>query len=269
MTRNRPDLVPASLQRVRCFINTQGRMRVKPWADTDETLDAFHDTLVSRRDDEAFWDGLRSLLESLTSDMRQRLTGDAVENEVLDPATHEALIAEIRTALATREKGRGGFRLLARSLSVPAVGLLAILGGVATVSCGSTSSLEGDADAGDTAAETIDATPDPDPEPLPDPMPDACEHEGMTLEQILAECVENEAARTHYIECIDGLHASWRSGLRELFECEDCWEVLSQLDCLAYGMVDFCSDPDAAGEYDLETLLDNCSVLLYLGVRFD
>lgn len=267
MSRNRPDLVPASLQRVRCFLNTKGRMKVRPWADTAETLDAFHDALISHRDDEAFWEGLGSLLERLASDMSLRLRTAPVDNEVLDPAAHQALLAEIRSALDGREKGRGGFRRLASALSVPAVGLLAILGGVATVGCGSTSSLEGDADAGEDVA--VEAA-DPDADPIPEPIPDAtCEHEGMTLEQILAECVDSETARTHYLECIDGLHSSWRTGLRDLFECEDCWEILSQLDCLAYGMVDYCSDPDAAGTYDLDTLLDNCSVLLYLGVRFE
>ncbi|MBW2262280.1 MAG: hypothetical protein JRG91_09940 [Deltaproteobacteria bacterium] len=265
MSRNRPDLVPASLQRVRCFLNTKGRMKVKPWAGPEETLDAFHDALVSHRDDDAFWTGMKSLLEALASDMSRRLSGDVVDNEVLDPETHQALLEEIRAALAQQKKGRGGFCRLASSLSVPAVGLLAILGGVATVGCGSTSSIEGDTST-DVATETVDPAVDPIPEPLPEP---GCEHEGMTLERILGECVENEEARTRYIECIDGLHSSWHTGLRDLFECEDCWEVLSQLDCLAYGMTDFCSNPEEAGEYDLDTLLDNCSVLLYLGVRFD
>ena len=270
MSRNRPDLVPASMQRVRCFLNTKGRMQVKPWAGHEETLDAFHDALVSHRDDEKFWEGLGSLLETLAADMSQRLKGDVVDNEVLDPATHQALLVEIRSALAGQEKGRGSFRRLASALSMPACGLLAILGGVATVGCGSTATIEGDADAStDVAVERSDPDADPAVDPVLEPEPDACEHEGMTLEQILEECVDNETARTHYIECIDGLHASWRSGLRDLFECEDCWEVLSQLDCLTYGIVDYCSDPDAAGEYDLDTLLDNCSVLLYLGVRFD
>ena len=64
MSRNRPDLVPASLQRVRCFLGNSGRMKVKPWADTGETLDAFHDALLTRRDDERFWQDLQSLLEA-------------------------------------------------------------------------------------------------------------------------------------------------------------------------------------------------------------
>jgi hypothetical protein len=270
MSRNRPDLVPASLQRVRCFLNTKGRMKVKPWAGSEETLDAFHDAMVSHRDDEAFWDGLRSLLENLTSDMSKRLSGGAPDNEVLDPGTHQSLLDEIRSALGGREKGRGGFRRLASALSVPAVGLLAILGGVATVGCSSTQDIEGETDAsGDVAVETSDPDADPAVDPIPEPVPDACEHEGMSLEQILAECVDDETARARYLECIDGLHASWYSGLRDLFECEDCWEVLSQLDCLTHGMYDYCSDPEAAGEYDLDTLLDNCGVLLYVGVRFD
>jgi len=268
MSRNRPDLVPASLQRVRCFLGTSGRMKVKPWAGHEETLDAFHDALVSHREDERFWHDLGSLLETLATDMSRRLRGDVVDNEVLDPATHQALLVEIRSALDGRERGRGGFRGLASALSVPAVGLLALLGGVATVGCGSSSALEGDAIA-DVTVERSDPDADPAVDPITEPVPDGCEHEGMTLEQILTECVENETARTHYLECIDGLHASWHSGLRDLFECEDCWEVLSQLDCLAYGMTDYCSDPDAAGTYDLDTLLDNCAVLLYLGVRFD
>ena len=76
MSRNRPDLVPASLQRVRCFLGTSGRMKVKPWADTGETLDAFHDALLTRRDDEKFWQDLKSLLENLTADMSRRFPSD-------------------------------------------------------------------------------------------------------------------------------------------------------------------------------------------------
>ena len=70
------------------------------------------------------------------------------------------------------------------------------------------------------------------------------------------------------LECIDALRASWRTGLTELFQNEECSEILHQLSCLT-ATQDFCSDPEAAAKYDLDTLMNNCAILVYLGVRFE
>ena len=56
MSEPRLRLVPATLHRLRCFLGTEARAKVKPWAPAEEVLDAFHDALRSRRDDAGFWE---------------------------------------------------------------------------------------------------------------------------------------------------------------------------------------------------------------------
>ena len=128
----------------------------------------------------------------------------------------------------------------------------------------------------DPGLDTVaDPAPDTSADPAVDPdVPDetACPHEGSTISRIIDECVEQDTDRTQFAQCIDGLHDSWSTGLANRFECASCAQVYSDLRCLVYdNMYDFC-DPDVAGEYseeDLETFLDGCAVLLYLGVRFE
>lgn len=283
----RPVFVPASIQRLRCYLNTRGSMKVKPWAGVEDTLDAFTDALASQKKDGEFWQGLEALLAALTTDMKRRAddrNGGVVPNEILDSGTHAALLDEIRRKLDGRGRGRGRFRRLAASLSAPALGLAVILGSATTAGCYSSSHLEGDADASadvapdpapDPAPEpdlappdvTPDHTPDPVVDPVVDPVTDpACDAAGATLEEILAGCDIYEDMRQYYIDCIDELHASWRTGLTELFACESCDEVMRQLrECLSWR----CGNPHDQGPFDLEDFLDNCAVLMYLGVRFE
>ena len=287
MSRNRPNMIPASLQRVRCFMNARGKMNVKPWAGVSETLDAFHDLLVTSRRDDNFWQALESLIETMSADMKKRLAdrrGEIIDNEILDPSTHHDLLAEIRSSLGGRRAGQGRFRRLAKALSVPAMGLLFILGGVATAGCEQSTSLHGDSGTEDAAPDTSDDSatdpevdpgsdhPDiPPPDILPDPGIDpstdtTCEPGSETLEQMIEACIPDEGSREYYMECIDALHESWRSGLEELFACSDCYEIRDYLDlCLGWR----CGSPEGQGEFDLQDFLDNCSVLLYLGVRFE
>jgi hypothetical protein len=278
MTARRSNLVPGSIQRVRCFLNVSGRMKVRPWATAGQTLDALHDALLARRADDAFWSGLGPLLDTLARDMRERLAAGnrVVDNEVLDPARRQELLDEIRSALEGRRPGRGAFGALASSLSAPALGLLILVGGVATAGCEAATSLEGDAaadvgpDSADAAVDPavdtyVDAPVDTAPDPVLDP---GCEHEGMTLEQIFDDCHFDADMRAFYVGCIDALHASWRTGLREYFECLPCSQVATDLACLS-GMVDYCTFPEEAGEFDLDRFLDNCATIIYLGVRFE
>ena len=250
-------------------------MRVKPWATADETLDALHAVLASRRSDAEFWKGLEDLLETLSRDMRRRLSEGAVENEVLDPASRHRLLEEIRRALPCTAETTGAFRRLAQALSAPAAGLLVLLGGVATVGCESSTALRGHADAAaDVELDVPDAvdhgSEDTYVDPITDPAePDTgCEHAGMALGEIIDECITYEGSRIFYHACLDALHESWTTGLSEYFQCQPCSEVEFLLSCLT-GNEDFCSRPELAGEYDLETLLDNCMVVLYVGVRFE
>jgi hypothetical protein len=271
------ELVPASLIRIRRFMCSTGRIKVRPWTTAEETLDAFHDVLARSCDDDAFWGELRALLEKMTGDMRKRLErrGSALDNELIDPDRHEALLGEIRAA--ARSSGRGGraFRRLASMLSPPAVGLLLLLGSAATIGCESSTRIEGVADASHDSADVdvVDVPPDTRPDTSadvpcePDVPPDAsCPHACMSFEEIVEECVDSEEDRATYLECIDELHGSWRTGLTELFACWDCTNIEDKLWC---DFLNTCRYPDPDREFDLEEFLAACGCCIYLGVRHD
>ena len=266
MTAHKPNLIPASLQRVRCFMNARGRMKVKPWSSAEETLDALHDMLVSNQREDTFWKGMESLLETLTNDMKKRLSarkGKIIDNEVLDTSRHRALLEEIRSSLDGRGGKQGRFKRLASALSMPAMGLLFILGGAVTAGCDYSSSLQGDDDADVDVMHEADSAGDSSADPLNEPE---CVPGDQTLEQMIGACLTDGPETVEFIECIDQMHASWRDGLEELFACEDCTQVRDWLyRCLEWR----CSTPESQGEFDLDDFLSNCSVYVYLAVRFD
>jgi len=253
-------IVPSSIQRVRCFLNTRGRMKVKPWASAQEVLDALRSTLLARREDEAFWKDIEDLLAALCRDAASR-AACSVPNEVLDPARLGALVAEIRNA---RPAGPG-FRSLCRALSAPAATLLIIMAGALVVGCEQGAILRGvpDASADVASEETADATPD-----------GWCPHEDIPIEEIVRECVASEEERVAMLACLEALDASWHTGLKEYLECMQCYEVSDKLyHCFLEGCPrsgePWCNDPAATGEFDLEAFLDSCCYPLYIGVRFD
>ena len=133
-------LVPTSIQRIRSFLIESSGMKVKPWATVDETLAALHTTLIARQQCNVFWAGLRLLLAQLASDLKLREEArptTVIDNELLDPARYQALLDEIRSALASDPSQTPSFPRLAKAVSAPALALLLLLGGVATVSCDS------------------------------------------------------------------------------------------------------------------------------------
>lgn len=302
--KNQPivKLIPASLLRVRCFLNTEGRMKVKPWATADETLDAFYDSLATNRDNDAFWNGLQSLLAILSADIKQRTAArrdELVDNELLDSERQQQLLSEIRHALAGQKRGRGGFRKLTLSLSPPAIGLLVVLGSAASQGCDTTETTRIDTDAarlpvgdsgaadvrpGDTGKGTGGAQAN-DSGILPRDSavdaaktksdtdasaPDACIRKDITIAEIINSCITYEPERKEIQACVDALNDSWRTGLEELFRCDDCSDISRKLgSCLSRSDKDTCSNPQDAGEFDRDTFLDNCAVNLYLGVRFE
>ena len=131
-------IIPSAIQRIRSFLIEMCGMKVKPWAATEETLAALHTTLVARHGCDIFWTSLRGLLETLARDLKLRQAatpGTLVDNELLDSERYATLLDEIRAALARQTTGPASFRRLASGLSVPALGLLLFLGGVASVGC--------------------------------------------------------------------------------------------------------------------------------------
>ena len=297
MSASRPHLVPATLHRVRCFLNTEGRLKVKPWAPASEVLDAFHDALRTRRGETDFWNTLEQLLQALIADMRQRRARGGphpFDGEVLEPSRQAAVMAEIRAALSRRRRGAGRFRRLARSLSASAAASLLVLGGAATLGCYSSSGQVGDedtAEATDVAGDAApDARPDVGPDASPDATPDAeadadvadeatpeaeaeaaCDPGTATIEEILTTCLPDPPYPTYHadvIACVDSLHASWRTGLTQLLACEDCDSAMYDLMTCFLNPGDSCRDPASAGEFDLDRFLGSCMVVLYIGVRF-
>jgi len=286
-------------------------MKVKPWATVEETLDAFYNALLENRRSEAFWQGLKSLLAILSGDLQQRVNarhGEVVDNELLDLRRQQQLLDEIRRALTGQQRGRGGFRKLTSALSPPAIGLLAMLGGIASQGCYLTDATSDDADtkvsrvedaqAKDARAEADqkirdsgveDARTEAD-QAIRDSGVDAgvkppdtgvnaletCETKALTISEIVNCCLPSgygyEAeVRKQALTCINGLNAAWRTGLEELFQSENCDMIISQLkDCLLSECAGVdCSNPQDAGEFDRDAFLENCCYPIYIGVRFE
>lgn len=279
-------LVPASLLRIRQFLSQSG-LKVRPWAPPGHALEALHALLAARRDDPGFWTRLEALLGDLTRDLRRRRdgAGSVVDNEVLEPTRHQALLAELRRALAARPDR--GFSHLVASLSRQAAGALSLVAGVALVGCGGEATGDGGTDdnggSGGTVAGSGASTSGGAGTggtgsaqaggtgglviTLPTggaggAGPDTCE---LTLDEILGACVADPAYRQEILDCVSGLNTSWRAGIERFLACKSCDEVNSEL-CR---LLDTCSDPALGAEYSLEEFVDHCVVVLYRGVAFE
>lgn len=265
-------LIPSTMQRIRCFMSTEGSLKVKPWATVDETLDGFFGLLSRSAADDDFWKGIRKLLGDISADLkrRQAAAGKALDNEVLDTLRYDDLLAEIRKAVNGRPGGKGAFVGCLSGLSAKAVSLMFLLGGVAAAGCSddSTGNLAADSES-DAIVETDSDSNDPmDTASDTDSNdPTDTDFSNMSLAQIVEAVVEDEIQQEAIINCIDGLNDSWETGLEALFQSETDDEIVTQLGCLMIG--NLCDNPDAAGEYSLETLLDNCAIAVYLGIRFE
>lgn len=277
-------LIPSSIQRVRCFINADGRFKIKPWTSVEETLDAFSELLTQQSNDDAFWHNLRFFLGEVSKDLKKRdsVKDHAVDNETLSENRYADLLDEIRTAAAKTETGKGAFERCIRNLSAPAMSTLFLLGGIASLGCtegtpvddnetDTSSETDTDADAGDTdsgADMGSDTSTDSDAGANADT--ETSSESLRSLTEIIRDVVASESEQDDILGCIEGLHDSWHAGLEELFQNKADSEIVAQLNCLMNEYPNnLCDDPEATGEYSLDTLLDNCSVLLYLGVQFE
>jgi hypothetical protein len=292
-------LVPSALLRVRQFLSRSG-LKVRPWSSPEEALDALSDLLAERRHDTEFWTRLEQLLGDLGRDSRRRRVaeGTVVANEVLDPAKHQALLAEVRAALEDRPTA--GFQPLAAGLSRQAFGTLCLVAGVALVGCGGVTQDErrdanegtggmgttggngsattggGDNDGGNGGAATggsggqqtggnggvagLQIIPPPTGGSGGDPA--TCE---LGLEEILAACVDDDAYLEDLLLCVADLNDSWQAGVQALLQCESCATVQTHL-CQ---LMETCQDPTLGPEYSLEEFVDHCVVVLYRGVAFE
>ncbi|MGB8297873.1 MAG: hypothetical protein WCG85_20820 [Polyangia bacterium] len=294
-------IVPSAIQRIRSFLIEMSGMKVKPWATTEETLAALHTTLVARRGCDVFWGSLRVLLEILARDLKTRQQaspGALVDNELLDGERYATLLDEIRTALARQTAEPATFRRLASALSAPALGLLLLLGGVASVGCdrtglhGSTQAqdagLTGVADAKvaqegspDAKAAQPEANPDlpltifvplvvttPDARSVADVGMAPSQSDGgtVTIQDIMQACNIPDDQQQRIMGCLSTMRASWTTGIVELLAGADCYTVAGALRCDPW---DTCRQAFLPVATEFDPNMPICMPIpMYLGVRF-
>jgi hypothetical protein len=292
-------IVPSSIQRIRSFLVEMCGMKVKPWASTEETLAALHATLVARHGCDIFWTSLRVLLETLARDLKTRqeaAPGTLVDNEVLDSDRYATLLDEIRASLAqqTADPPSATFRRLASSLSAPALALLLLLGGAASVGCDQTTlhstpdaATQDLADARDTAkqdlADAIKSQPDTKADSsvfflLPDiptrfdaintsnaptSSPDGA---AVTIQDIMQSCDMSDDEQANVLACLSNLRNSWTTGMASALEGNYCPEVSRLLNCFVNKPT--CTPPYASDEFAPGDLNICKPTIIYFGVRF-
>jgi hypothetical protein len=279
-------IVPSSIQRIRSFLVEMCGMKVKPWASSEETLGALHATLVARGGCDIFWTSLRGLLETLAHDLKARqeaAPGLLVDNEVLDGERYAALIDEIRAVLVQQAAAApiSTFRQLAKTLSAPALGLLLLLGGAASIGCGH-EAMHGPSQARDAATlpDTSDVRPDARPDssvyirldtrPTTDTNPprDAAtvgpDGATVTIQDIMDSCGLSSEEQGRVLACLSQMRSSWSTGMASVLAGQDCVHVVSDLSC--FGSM---TCTMAAGtEFDPASTRICQPVMIYYGVRF-
>jgi hypothetical protein len=303
MTTTSTNLVPTSIQRVRAFLNDVCGMKVRPWASVEETLHALHGVLVARRDCTIFWKSLRVLLEQLARDLRSRedaTPGEIIDNEVLNTERYAALLDEIQAAVVQAPSTKGSFAKLASALSLPAVALLLLLGGVATVGCGSQTSLSvSRRDAAQDILVPTDAStanpedasvvslpksdvggstsnddspvftfpPRPDAAVIADTAPRLCDG-ACSIEDIMAACGMAPGSRQSVSACIERLRTSWREGLTSGIAARSCDDIGT---ILSYCLPNYCQ-PGNVSTSDFDPNILGCQMPpvypIYIGIRF-
>jgi hypothetical protein len=291
-------IVPSSIQRIRSFLVEMCGMKVKPWASTEETLAALHATLVARRGCDIFWTSLRVLLETLARDLKTRqdaAPGTLVDNEVLDGERYATLLDEIRASLAqqTADPPSATFRRLASSLSTPALALLLLLGGAASVGCDQTTlhstpdaATQDLAGARDTAtqdlADAIKSQPDTKADTSVIILPDVPTRSDardtlnattsgpdgatVTIQDIMQSCNISSDDQKRVLGCLSQMRDSWNAGLTSKLAGADCADVTSQLNCSTYNSD--CAYQSSTTDFNLANLPLCRPVIIYLGVRF-
>jgi hypothetical protein len=295
-------LVPSSIQRIRSFLVEMCGMKVKPWASTEETLGALATTLVARHRCGIFWTSLRVLLETLARDLKTRteaLPGTLVDNEVLEAGRYVDLLDEIRACLARQQGEATSFRGLAATLSTPALALLLLLGGAATVGC-ERDSLNLAPKAPDAAVLADASTAQPDtgqdtstviaqPDTAPDvrsgsppfifldtapaattPGPDAAttgpDGAAVTIQDIMDSCNVPSQVQAGVLACLARLRESWTTGMAEVLAGVPCTFVNSELSCFVYSSTT-CM-PGTSEDFVVGATRICQPILIYLGVRF-
>jgi hypothetical protein len=302
-----PTWVPASLVRVRCFLNRNG-MKVKPWLGPAAVLEGFHAALRSQTKNDRFWTELEQLLCDLANDMNQRIArrGWVVQNELLDQSTHTELLAQIREAIGI--EGNRGLHPVATAMPQRAGALLLMLAAAIVVGCGGEAApATGVADnggmaaaaggvtsggsfaSGGTSARTGGATgtggsifiltapasggartnlcPNPGVASGLDPNQFAACNPKL-VQALIPYDIESDTGK-QLLECACLLNDAWQTGLADLFAGQSCDDIAAYFGTC--GVSNLCASGRSSlpEQFDANQLLDNCMVTLYYGVRCD
>lgn len=298
---NFPQWVPASLVRIRCFLNRRG-MKVKPWLGPQAVLDAFYAALQSQTHNDDFWIELEQLLQDLAADMNRRIAnrGWTIQNELLDQTAHAELLTQIRQALGIESKKGKSLHQFTNGIPRAAGALLLMLAAAIVVGCDDGASVSDASDGGTgavgtgiggaagaggvkgtsvagtggtigiTLASTSTAT---------NICPDTGATSGLDATQF-AQCNQqlvsalipydlHSNSGKQLLECVCLLNDAWQTGLAELFAGQSCDEIAGYFG--SCGISSLCATPSAQmpPDFDADLLVDSCSVVLYLGVRCD
>lgn len=282
-----PALRPTVTQQVRRFLAAQG-IRLRPWANLDETYAALFRLLRQRRDDPSFWGPLETLLVkivdlALRPDGKRRLP--APQAELLESWDIAELVRELRRALPTDDKAptESAFKRFTTGLTIPVLGGFLLLG-MAASGChrmGSSTDIDDDEDDdGNSDTDTdvdadsdVDSDTDIESDTDTDTWYENCElSPDSVLWTTIDESDHDSFEKETLCDCFATLNTSWSAGLTELFENGTADEIAAAL----MEMYECCEvDPNQLeGDYALaeELFLDgewcNGTFPVYMGVSF-
>ncbi len=294
-----PRFPTAPSLRLRRFLYERG-LRLEPWATQEHILEAFLDHLAHEGHDDTYWEDLTLLATELARDLqRHRPESALVQAMNLDC---EALMREIRAALATSRTDREGHRSLGRRITGSAMSLLLLVTLVAVACGGETRGDEspfqsppGTGGTGGNSATTggsgnilevtggigglrpiqveIGGTPVDVPPHVVSGAPSwggaggagGCIPEDMTIRGMIEACITDSAARNEFLSYLEASHPQWSTFIRDYFRCETCGDLAEYMDRCRYS--DMRVRPSPPNEND--NIFDFCPpVLIYAGVRF-
>jgi len=292
-----PCFPTAPALRLRRFLYEQG-LRLEPWTTQEHILEAFLDHLAHDGHDDRYWEDLTRLATGLAQDLQRRRPESALVQAMnLDC---DALMLEIRHAVAASRTEQQGHRSLGQRITGPAMSLLTLVT-LAVVACGGqtesdaklptegppTGGTGASAGAGGTEAsvattggtggfpiiELGGALVENDPPLLASGAPSwggaggasGCIPDSMTLREMIEACITDSSARDEFLGYLEASHPAWSTLFRDYFRCGTCGDLADYIERCQYSSIQVQPEPPD-GQNDL---FDFCPpVIIYAGVRF-
>lgn len=288
--------------RLRRFLYEQG-LRLEPWTTQERILEAFLDHLAHAGHDDRYWEDLTQLTTSLAQELQRRRPESALVQAMnLDC---DALMLEIRHAVAASRTEQQGHHSLGKRITGPAMPLLMLVT-LVVVACGgqtesdsklltkglATGGTGASAGAGGTGASVATtggigepllpiislggALVENDPPLLASGAPSwggaggaggasGCIPDTMTLREMIEACITDSSARDFFLGYLEASHPAWSPLIRDYFRCGTCGELADYIERCLYS--DIRVQPEPPDGYN--DLFDFCPpVMIYAGVRF-